>query len=260
MRTAIAQFACTPGDVADNLARIERAATEATADGADLLVLPELATTGYGAGDAITALAEPADGAQAQALTAIARRAGLALVCGFAEAADGAVYNAALAVTPAGVAACYRKRQLYAAYERGLFRPGEAPPPVLPLASLRVGLLVCYDVEFPELARHLALQGAELLAVPTALPAGEPSPFIAQRLVPVRAFENQLFVAYADHCGRDDRFGYAGLSCIAAPDGADLARAGPDGEALLTADLDPAAYAAARAANPYLVDRRPLDD
>jgi predicted amidohydrolase len=91
--------------------------------------------------------------------------------------------------------------------------------------------------------------------VPTALPAGDHSPFIAGTIIPARAFENQVFVAYANHCGADARFAYAGLSHVAAPDGATLAQAGA-APALLIVDIDPAAYGASRADNPYLRDLR----
>jgi predicted amidohydrolase len=119
-----------------------------------------------------------------------------------------------------------------------------------------VGLLVCYDVEFPETVRALALAGADLVAVPTALPEGDHAAFIAERLVPVRAFENQIAVVYANQAGADRRFAYAGRSAIVTPDGMDAARAGPAGAALIVADYDPAAFAASRAANSYLADRR----
>ena len=94
------------------------------------------------------------------------------------------------------------------------------------------------------------------MLVPTALPASEHAAFIARSIIPVRAFENQVFVAYANHAGRDGAFAYAGLSGIAAPDGSYLAHASESGGGVLIAEIDPAAFDAARAANPYLTDRR----
>ena len=85
------------------------------------------------------------------------------------------------------------------------------------------------------------MAGADLVLVPTALPASDHAAFIARSIIPVRAFENQVFVAYANHAGRDDAFAYAGLSGIAAPDGSDLARASETGGSVLIADIDPAA-------------------
>ncbi|WP_211103772.1 carbon-nitrogen hydrolase family protein [Skermanella pratensis] len=256
LRLALLQMEALAGDIAANLDRIAAAAEMAAAAGAACLLAPELALTGYGAGAAIRDLAEPADGAQVAGLSAIAARTGVAVVCGFAEAAGGAVYNSAAAVLADGSRHVYRKLHLYGDYEKRLFRPGEAAPAVFPLGGLKAGLLICYDVEFPEMVRHLAASDADLILVPTALPASEHAGFIARSIIPVRAFENQVFVAYANHAGRDAAFAYAGLSGIAAPDGSDLARAPASGPHLLVADIDPAAFGDARAANPYLIDRR----
>lgn len=118
----------------------------------------------------------------------------------------------------------------------------------------KVVVLICYDVEFPENVRALALAGADLVLVPTALMA--PYGFIPRAMVPTRAYENQVFLAYANRCGREGAFEYYGESCVIGPDGAELARAGA-GEALITADLDRERLAASRALNTYLPDRRP---
>jgi predicted amidohydrolase len=92
--------------------------------------------------------------------------------------------------------------------------------------------------------------------VPTALPQSEHSQFIAGKVVPVRAFENQIAIVYANHAGSDVRFTYAGRSCIVMPDGDDRARAGRSGPTVLVADYEQGAYVQSRAANPYLGDRR----
>jgi predicted amidohydrolase len=256
MRIAALQMRAVAGDPAANLARIERAAVEAAAAGAALLVAPELAITGYGAGEAIRDLAEPVEGRVVDRLAAIAAATGLAIACGIAERDGGDVYNSAVLIEPAGRRTVYRKSHLYGPYERCLFRPGLPAAVTANLGGLKVGMLICYDVEFPENVRRLAQSGVQLVVVPTALPAGDHAAFIAQRMIPVRAFENQVFVAYVNHCGADGRFAYAGLSAIAAPDGTMLAQAGAADEALLVADIDPAAYEDSRAANTYLEDLR----
>ena len=115
-------------------------------------------------------------------------------------------------------------------------------------------MLICYDVEFPENVRHLALLGADLVAVPTALM--RPFDVVANILVPARAYENQVFVAYVDRCGSDAGFDYCGLSCVVGPDGTDLARAGR-GEELIFADLDLSVLHQSRQINTHLRDRRP---
>lgn len=125
---------------------------------------------------------------------------------------------------------------------------------VAELEGIKIGILICYDVEFPEAVRALALAGAELIAVPTALI--RPFDIVARTLVPARAFENQVYVAYAGMCGREGDQGYCGLSCIVGPDGQALARAGT-GPALLFADIDPAAISRGRQSTPYFCDRHP---
>ena len=109
-------------------------------------------------------------------------------------------------------------------------------------------------MEFPENVRRLALAGADLVVVPTALPKGSSGTFIANHMIQVRAFENQVFVAYINHCGADDNFTYAGLSRIAAPDGSLIASAPAEGEVLLFAEISPGDFAQSRAENTYLAD------
>lgn len=256
MRIAALQMRAVAGDPVANLARIGQAASEAAAARAVLLIAPELALTGYGAGEVISDLAQPADGPDIERLAAIAKKAGLAIVAGFAERDGDAVYNSAVLVDGSGRRLVYRKSHLYGHYERGLFRPGEPSVVTTEIGGLKAGFLICYDVEFPENVRRLARAGVDLVVVPTALPASDHDAFIAEKLVPVRAFENQVFVAYVNHCGADDLFAYAGLSAVAAPDGSLLAQANAEGEALLVADIDPGAFAASRAANTYLDDLR----
>jgi predicted amidohydrolase len=256
MRLAAFQMEAIAGDVATNLAMIADAAAEARARGAEVMVAPELAVTGYGAGDAIGDLAEPADGAHVAALAEIAAKNRITLVAGFAERAGRTIYNSAALIEPGGRRIIYRKCQLYGAYEKAIFAPGDRAPAVFDLDVMKAGLLICFDVEFPEYTRRLALAGAEIALVPTAQPDNESAPFIAEKIVPVRAFENGIAIVYADHAGKDERFGYAGRSCIVIPDGSDAARAGPAGAAVIVADYEPSAYDKDRAENPYLVDRR----
>lgn len=259
MKIAALQMQAIAGDVAANLARIERAAREASAKGARLLIAPELALTGYGAGEANRTLAEPADGPSTQKLQAVSAAAGIAIVAGFSEKAGGRVWNSAVFVDGKAAPVVYRKSHLYADYEKTLFEPGLPAATTVDLDGLKLGLLICYDVEFPENVRRLAQAGCALVAVPTALPAGAYARFIARSMVPVRAFENQVFVAYVNHRGADPLFSYAGLSTVAAPDGTVLAEADETGDALLLADIEPAAYAQSAAQNTYLRDLRAAD-
>lgn len=201
-------------------------------------------------------LAEPPEGDALAHLAEISRDAGIAILAGFAEDADGRTYNSAVFVDGRKPSAVYRKSHLYGDYERGLFTAAEPSACIVEHGGLRIGIRICYDVEFPENVRRLAQAGAHLVAVPTALPASGHAEFIARSMIPVRAFENQVFVAYVNHCGADDRFAYAGLSTIAAPDGTLLAAADETLESLLVTDLQPEAFAASAEANPYLRDLR----
>ena len=256
MRIAALQMRAVAGDADANLARIGLAARDAAAQGASLLVAPELALTGYGAGEAITRLAQDAGGSQLSRLERIAIETGVAIVAGFAERADGAVWNSAVFIDGKGRRIVYRKSHLYGGYEKDLFKAEKPSTVLFDHGGIRCGMLICYDVEFPENVRRLALAGAKLVVVPTALPDGDSGRFIAEHLIRTRAFENQVFVAYVDHCGADERFTYAGRSLIAAPDGTVLAQAGATDEALLVADIDVGAYAESYAANTYLRDVR----
>jgi predicted amidohydrolase len=254
MRIAVFQMQALPGKVELNLALIEDAAIQAAVGGAELLIAPELATVGYGSGDAISANAEPRTGQQVTALAAIASAQRLAIIAGFPEGEGGKVYNSAVLADGRTEPVVYRKSQLYGEYERSIFSPGEPTAVVAKLGSLTVGMLICYDVEFPENVRRLALAGADLVAVPTALPAVPEAALIIERMIPVRAFENQIFVAYANHASQDDLFAYAGSSHIAAPDGATLAKASDSEIGIIFADVDPEKYAASRETNNYIRD------
>ena len=255
MRIAALQMHAIAGDGEANIERIAAAAADAAGGGAKLLIVPELAVTGYGAGDtAFTRLASPATGDVAERLSTIARDNGLAIVAGFAEQEGPVVYNSALFTDGLGTNAVYRKSHLYGDYERNVFKPGVPTSVMVELGGIRLGMLICYDVEFPENVRRLALAGADLVVVPTALPKGSSGTFIANHMIQVRAFENQVFVAYINHCGADDHFTYAGLSRIAAPDGKLLAEASAEGETLLFAEIRPDDYVKSRAENTYLVD------
>lgn len=254
MRIAVAQTRGEPRNVNANLALLEHRARAAREAGADALVMPELFLTGYNIGASTARLAEPFDGPSVARAADIARAAGVALLFGMVEQAGNAVYNSAVLIDASGATlGCYRKAHLYGS-EKERFSSGRGMPLTTSLGGLCCGVLICYDVEFPEAVRELALRGCQAVLVPTALPLGTPE--IPELLVRARAYENQLFVVYADRCGEEDGFAYEGRSCIVGPDGIVLAGAGAE-EAFLVADLDPAAIHAARSRFDYLADRRP---
>ncbi|MFF0646242.1 carbon-nitrogen hydrolase family protein [Streptomyces tendae] len=255
MRTALLQSSGRPGSTAENLKVLDEAAGRAAAAGAALLVTSELFLTGYAIGDDIGVLAEPADGDAADAVAEITGRHGLAIAYGYPERAGERVYNSVQLIAADGTRlAGYRKTHLFGCFERDHFTPGEQPVVQAELNGVTVGLMICYDVEFPENVRAHALAGTDLLLVPTA--QMHPFQFVAESVVPVRAFENQMYVAYVNRVGHEGEFEFVGLSTLAGPDGIARARAG-HAEELVLADVDPAFLAASREANPYLRDRRP---
>ncbi|OXY89303.1 carbon-nitrogen hydrolase family protein [Streptomyces diastatochromogenes] len=255
MRTALLQSSGRPGSIAENLKVLDEAAGRAAAGGAALLVAPEMFLTGYAIGDAVGRLAEPADGDSADAIAEIATRHGLAIAYGYPERDGETVHNSAQLISADGTRlANYRKTHLFGGFERDHFTPGEQPVVQAELNGLTVGLMICYDVEFPENVRAHALAGTDLLVVPTA--NMHPFEIVAESMLPVRAFENQMYVAYANRVGQEGEFEFFGLSTLAGPDGIARTRAGR-GEELVFADADPAFLAASREANPYLKDRRP---
>jgi len=222
---------------------------------AGLVVTAEMGTTGYHIGARTHELAEPADGPTATRMSALARETGTALVYGYPETDGEHVYNSVQLVDATGQRlANYRKTHLFGDLDKAWFTPGDEAVVQADLGGLRVGLLVCYDVEFPELVRAHALAGTELLVVPTALMS--PYELVADTLVPARAYESQLFVAYANRCDTEQELTYCGRSCVVAPTGAVLARAG-SGPGVIAADVTRDALTASRLENTHLADRRP---
>ncbi|NHN91165.1 carbon-nitrogen hydrolase family protein [Acetobacter sicerae] len=252
MRVAGLQTAGTPGDVDANLRELDRAAGEARTRGADLLVTPELFVTGYDIGERLFELASTDP---LPAIKEIASRHGLAILVGFAESAVEGLYNSAVMVTQDGHEMLrYRKQHLFGELDRHFFLPGNANPEVVSFMGIRIATMICYDVEFPEYVRVTALAGCELLLVPTA--QMEPFTFIAREVIRARAWENQIYLAYINHDGREGNTEYVGNSQIVAPDASVLARI-EHGDGLIIADVEPGLVARAQHENPYLQDRRP---
>ncbi len=216
LRTALLQSSGRPGSVEANLKVLDEAAGRAAAAGAGLLVCPEMFLTGYAIGADVHRLAEPADGESADAVADIAVRHGHAVHYGYPERDGERVYNSAQLIGPDGARlANYRKTHLFGCFEQEWFTPGDDTVVQAELGGLTVGLMICYDVEFPENVRAHALAGTDLLLVPTA--QMHPFQFVAESVVPVRAFENQMYVAYVNRTGPEGEFEFVGLSCRPAP-------------------------------------------
>ncbi|MBO0369408.1 carbon-nitrogen hydrolase family protein [Pseudomonas putida] len=256
MRIALYQGQPGPLDLAGNLERLQQQAHQAAASGAQLLVCPEMFLTGYNIGsEQVEQLAEESDGPSAMAVVEIAQALGIAIVYGYPERGeDGAIYNSVQLIDSHGRSlANYRKTHLFGELDRAMFDAGSNHFPVVELNGWKVGMLICYDIEFAENARRLALDGAELILVPTA--NMKPYDFVCQVTVRARAQENQCYLLYANYCGAEGDIHYCGQSSIIGPDGAVLALAGED-ECQLHAELDRQQVVAGRQAFPYLQDLR----
>jgi 5-aminopentanamidase len=265
VRVACHQLAPVVGELAINRERALAAIDAAAAAGAQVVVLPELVSSGYVFEDAAEAraLAEPADGPTLTGWAARAAAHDVVIAGGFAELGDdGRLYNGAALVDASGVRAVYRKAHLWDR-ESLFFTPGDEPPAVVDTAHGRIGLIVCYDLEFPEWSRAAALRGAELLCVPTKWQLfprpREERPMEVLRTM-VTASTNRMAVAACDRCGAERGVEWVAGTAIAGPDGWLLA--GPPERAepqLLLADVDlaDARDKALGPRNDALADRRP---
>ena len=261
MRVALCQLPVSP-DPAVNLDRVRDALADAAGRGADLAVFPEATQARFGSD--LRAVAEPLDGAFGTGLAESARANGVALVAGvFEPAPGGRVYNTAVAYDAAGArVAAYRKIHLFDALgerESDVVAPG-ADPVVVDLCGLRVGIMTCYDVRFPELARALAVRGAELIVIPAAWAAGLFKEEHWVTLARARAIENTIWVAAP--CQVPDRSAPpttaptgVGRSMLIDPMGTVRADLGPF-PGVAVADLDSALTKQVRAVLPSLEHRR----
>lgn len=239
IRVAACQIDPQLGEVDRNLERIERAVAEAAAAGAQLVVLPEAAVTGYvfeSLDDALT-VAQRAGAVAEQRLADAAVENHVALIVGTLEAEAREVFNTALILAPDGRRFRYRKMHLpYLGVDR-FVTPGQSAPEVYDLAGMRVGILICYDLRFPEAARICALEGADLVALPTNWPVGvEFHPGI---FAPARAAENHVYLLACDRVGEERGTTFIGRSMLLDCNGKELALASDTEEQILVGEVDP---------------------
>ncbi|MEU0989506.1 nitrilase family protein [Streptomyces sp. NPDC005953] len=262
---ACCQLAPQVGRTTDNRARIESAVRAAAGKGANIVVLPELANSGYvfESADELLSLAEPIDGPTIRKWEALARELRLVIVSGFAElGADGRAYNSGVLIDETGLRAAYRKAHLWNAEKTWGFTPGDQSPPVVDTPFGRIGLMVCYDLEFPEWVRKVALAGAELLCGPVnwplyPRPEGERPGEIVR--IQADAAVNRMFVAVADRTGPERGQRWLGGTVIVDPDGYPLTPLHLGEEAIVTASvvLSEARNKAISERNDVHGDRRP---
>lgn len=237
-RVAACQIEPQLGEVDRNLERVERMVAQAAAAGAVLTVLPEAAVTGYAfaSRDEALPVARRATAVAADRVVELARRHAISIICGSLEAEGDQIYNVALIADPAGARFQYRKTHLpYLGVDR-FATPGYDPPFVVRLGEIRVGVLICYDLRFPEAARICALDGADIVALPTNWPVGVE--FHPDLFAPARANENHVYVLAADRVGEERGTRFMGRSLLVDYDGRVVAQAGPVEEELLVAEID----------------------
>lgn len=256
-RVAFVQGRPRFGKTQDNL---ERGLTLARTVQADLVVLPELWSSGYvfSSPAEVEALAEDAHtGATAQALVAAARAEKRHYIAGFPERSRGRFYNSALLVGPRGVQAVYRKLHLFER-ESVWFSPGNLPLTVHKVGPARIGMLICFDWRFPEAARVLALGGADVIAHPSNLVFAN-----AQDAMRVRSLENRIYTVTANRTGTERRpdgtVPFTGHSQIVDPHGQVMVRAGKTAAVAMAVDCDLALARDKRltAITPLFSNRRP---
>jgi predicted amidohydrolase len=259
MKVGVLQFKPEFGQKEKNLAAVEKFLNTAQAD---LVVLPELFTTGYLflTKEELTSLAEPIPGPTTERLSAIARKNNFSIVAGIAEFVpsslarnervrderalrerapnERALYNSAVLVKPDGSCQVYRKAHLFRD-EKKLFAAGDTPFTVHDIGTARIGMLICFDYMFPEATRTLVLKGAQIICHPANLVL----PVYGQEVPRTRAIENRVFFVTANRFGVEERgkkkVGFTGESQIVNPRGEVLVRAPASGDCLKVIEIDP---------------------
>jgi predicted amidohydrolase len=260
MKIAALQLAPHRGMPHFNLERIVAIAGDFTGD---LLVLPELASTGYffTSAEELRELAEiPETGPFCSWMRELSERSGAVVVGGFAEKTPaGDLFNSALIALPDGSFRIYRKTHLFYR-EREVFLPGDTGFFIVEWKGVRIGTMICYDWRFPESSRTLALRGADIIAHPSDLVAKKELWGPTMR---TRALENKVIIVTANRCGQDTLDGqtvaFSGESQITGMNGRILAECGPDDELIIITEADPLATRD-KSFSPYndiLADRRP---
>jgi len=234
VRATLAQLAPQVRDVSANLSRV-KTVLDSSKD-TDLVLFPELFLSGYELGDA-QAVCIDLDGPEVGVLREAARDNDTAIVVGAAERVTNGVANSALCISRWGeLAGVYRKTHLFGA-EAGSYVPGDELVTV-ELDGRILGLMICFDVEFPEVARTLALRGADVLVTISANP--EAFRRDHEVFVPARALENGVPHLYVNRVGRQEDISFGGTSMAIDPEGTVLSVTGPEDEEMLDATISDA--------------------
>ena len=260
IKLALAQISCKRGDKKANIKKMETLVNKAKKQGANLTIFPELSLTGYVVRDQIYELAETIPGPSVKALEDIARKTNSYIIFGMPELSEktkATLYNAAVLVGPEGLIGKYRKMYLptHSVFEeKRYFRAGYQAA-VFETKIGKIGLIICYDIFFPEVSRLTRLKGAQLIVCISASPAIRKAFFEA--LTTARAIENTAFLAYVNLVGIEDGLQFWGGSRLVGPKGKVLAQAKYDEDDLVMCDVDYADIKPVETFVPTLRDLRP---
>lgn len=237
IKIACGQFQPIFGETLNNLLTVQRMVEEASAD---LIVFPELCTSGYEFRDRheVEALAldfERDD--EIGWLKEVSANSGSTIILGLPERAGNRIFNSSIMVEPSGRTTGYRKLHLFDR-EKNLFDPGDAIPKVVETEVGRIGMMICFDWIFPEVARLLALGGAQIICHPSNLVLS-----FCQRAMFARSVENGVFTMTCNRIGSESRtdrtLTFTGASQILSHRGATLAQAGTETEEIISAEINP---------------------
>jgi len=259
-KIALAQISCKRGDKAENVRKIEDNVTKAKKQGAELVIFPELSLTGYTVRDQIYELAETIPGSSTNVLEKLARKTETHIVFGMPELSEktqATIHNTAVLIGPDGFIGRYRKMYLptHSVFEeKRYFRPGYQTP-VFETEFGKIGLIICYDVFFPEVSRLTRLKGAQLIICISASPAVRRTFF--EILTAARAIENTVFLAYVNLTGVEDGLQFWGGSRLVGPNGKVLVKAKYNEEDLVMGEVNYADIRPIETFVPTLKDLRP---
>jgi len=257
---ALAQISCKVGDKNHNLRKIEHYVRQAGKKQANLIVFPELALTGYVCRDLVYELAEPVPGPSVQRLEAIAKEENMHIVLGMLEKSSKAkavLHNTAVLIGPEGFIGKYQKIHLptHSVFEEKRYFRGGYQTPVFDTSIGKLGLIICYDVFFPEITRLLRLKGAQLVICISASPSVRRGFF--EVFTAARALENTMFLAYVNLVGIEDGLQFWGGSRMIAPSGKIIAQAKYDEEDMVVTQINYSDMNRVEVFVPMLRDLRP---
>lgn len=259
-KVALAQISCDRTEKTENLKRIEKTVIKAKKHSADLIIFPELSLTGYRVRDEIYELAETIPGPSTSTVEKVAQKTGTHIVFGMPERSEktqATIFNSAVLVGPKGFIGKYRKMYLptHSMFEeKRYFRSGYQSA-VFDTELGRIGLIICYDIFFPEVARLARLEGAQLIVCISASPAVRRAFF--ETLTIARAMENTTFLAYVNLVGIEDGLQFWGGSRLVGPQGKVLVKAKYDEEDLVIGEVDYSDIRPVETFVPALRDLRP---